>query len=135
MAIRPDKPSLAPQLGHKPAEALSLHISASVSDTLSLTRERVRVWVSGPLPYTRTHWRTRRIWRRGACGKLVRALSRELDGRGNKSGHTNNYPRSRGLLTVSGVEEGIQISGISMETRAAGRFKPISSGAHARTLR
>jgi hypothetical protein len=30
-------------------------------DALSLTRERVGVWVSGPLPDTHTHWRTTRI--------------------------------------------------------------------------
>ena len=38
-------------------------------DVFSLTRERVRVWVSGPLPDTRTQWRRRRIWIRGAFGR------------------------------------------------------------------
>src|SRR6516165_4134555 len=34
-------------------------------DVLSLTRERVRVWVSAPLPVTPTHWRRSTILIRG----------------------------------------------------------------------
>ena len=53
-------------------------------DALSLTRERVRVWVCGPLPDTRTHWRRRRIlisgdFSRPAC-TLSPTLSRNLTG-------------------------------------------------------
>jgi hypothetical protein len=32
-----------------------------LTDALSLTRERVRVWVAGTLQDTQTHWRTRTI--------------------------------------------------------------------------
>jgi hypothetical protein len=56
--------------------------SERLVDALSLTRERVRVWVSAPLLDTRTHWRRRRVWIRGAFGKPACTLSRKLNGRG-----------------------------------------------------
>jgi hypothetical protein len=56
--------------------------SEHLIDALSLTRERVRVWVAWPLPDTRTRWRRRRIWKPGdfsrpAC-TLAHAFSRNL---------------------------------------------------------
>ncbi len=72
-------------------------------DALSLTRERVGVWVSEALPDTRTHWCSRRIWIRGDFGRpgctLSPALSRKLNGRGSKRGHALNRARSWRLST------------------------------------
>ena len=55
-------------------------------DTLSLTRERVRVWVCAPLPNTRKHWRRRRILLSGDFSRpsctLSPTLSRNLTGEG-----------------------------------------------------
>jgi hypothetical protein len=83
-------------------------------DALSLTRERVRVWVAGPLADTRTHWRRRTIWTRGDFGKpactLSLTLSRKLNGRGTRRGHALNCDISRRLSTVSGQGEGSQIA-------------------------
>ena len=48
-------------------------------DALSLTtRERVGVWVSGPLPDTPTHWRRMRILIRGDFSRPVCTLSLTL---------------------------------------------------------
>jgi hypothetical protein len=59
-------------------------------DALSLTRERVGVWVSGPLPDTRTHWRRRRLLTRGDFGRpactLSPTLSRNSTGEGPDAG-------------------------------------------------
>src|SRR5260370_2606220 len=84
-------------------------LSEDLMDALSLTRacpersrrrvegERVGVWVSAPLPDTRTHWR-RRKWIRGAFGRpactLSPTLSRKLNGRGAGRTHALNRARS-----------------------------------------
>jgi hypothetical protein len=52
--------------------------SEDLMDALSLTRKRVGVWVSGPLPETRTHWRRRRNWIPGAFGRPACTLSPTL---------------------------------------------------------
>src|SRR5260370_35954312 len=78
-------------------------LSDDLMDALSLTRERVGVCVSGPLPDTRTHWRRRRIWIRGAFGRpactLSPTLSRKLNGRGARRRHFLN----QGYLSSAAV--------------------------------
>jgi hypothetical protein len=52
--------------------------SEDLVDALSLTRERVRVWVSAPLPDTRTHWRRGTICVRGPFSRLACTLTHTL---------------------------------------------------------
>jgi hypothetical protein len=47
-------------------------------DALSLTRERVMVWVGAPLQDTGTHWRRRRILIRGDFSRPACTLSPTL---------------------------------------------------------
>jgi hypothetical protein len=75
---------MRPSKDHSQREVLRMKLpNEELMDALSLTRERVRVWVSAPLRDTPAHWRRRRILIRGdfsrpAC-TLSPTLSRRLE--------------------------------------------------------
>src|SRR6266478_292026 len=80
-------------------------------DALSLTRERVRVWVCATLPNTRMHWRRRRILIRGDFAGPPAPSPQpspvNLTGEGPDARHALIRARSWRLSTVSGQGEGI----------------------------
>ena len=102
-------------------------------DALSLTRERVGVWVAGPLPDTPTHWRRRRILIRGdfsrpAC-TLSPTLSHKKMGEGVRAAlpieNWVRIPPERHNGTCSTVAFGL--SSIEIESRPQRRCVPLVS--------
>jgi hypothetical protein len=101
-------------------------------DALSLTRERVRVWVCAPLPDTRMHWRRRRILTPGDLSRpactLSPTLSRKLNARGARRSHALN--RARGCWRLSTISE--QGEGLVVGPRAASRYTNALAQLHSR---